>query len=341
MRSLFVAIAAVLAFALPANAVEQFSTGASLVAPFDATEGKTTFLTIYNPECGGENNKCSLHLSFWGENPVEGEEEFCPHLVDFSTCVTRNDIAVIDVTAMRSQDGNQVEVGPVRNVSGDRGIVVVTAYETDEDCTPASLDSGIVSTGIAGGFTIASLDSQSAIGSDMVVLDKAEDGNYVNLSDDFLDRVVTSSFNPNTLDPTGTYSVVISLAENVGAPAFPGEIGPNGSVFSGSTTLYDNFEVPTSLPDLRTSCVEFLSDGEVIGDNVTVDSSVTVALSNLTVDGLPVGVDTDVWALRAFSLGVFGGDTWGRQIRTDDFLVPTPEPTSSPTPGPTATPTCC
>lgn len=340
MNRLFAAlsVALSLAIAVPAQAVSQFGTGASLVAPFDATDDRTTFLVLSSPECVSPDvSACSAHLSFWAENPVEGEEELCPHAVNFSTCITTKDTMVIDVTNMRSQDGSQTDVGPVRTVAGLRGVVVVTAYETDEACNPATLDEGTVATGIAGTFTIADFNSSSAVGGDMVTLPKAEDGNYVDLENSQLDRINTSSMNPNHLDASGTYSVVISLAEEVGPPAFPGEIGPNQGVFTASTTFFDNMEIPSSLPDLRTSCVEFIDDNEVIPPTIQVESSGSVELSNINVDGLPVGVDTDVWVFRAKALGPFGASHYGRQLR-GDFLVPTPESTSSPAPGPTATP---
>ena len=139
-------------FTQPANA---------LVMPFDNTSDWTTFMLVSNvagtsPTEAGEILGVSTHWAYWSET--------CEHLVDVWVCLTLNDTIVVDPLNISAVDVNNTPIGPVTDLSGERGMVVVTAYETDEICSDGSIRGfRLVDNAIVGSATRANIKSRQAL----------------------------------------------------------------------------------------------------------------------------------------------------------------------------------
>ncbi|MFM8412387.1 MAG: hypothetical protein ACKOCT_19170, partial [Alphaproteobacteria bacterium] len=117
--------------------------------PFDATEGKASFLIVSNQFASspGGGAKISTHWTFWGEN--------CQELADVSMCLTERDTIVVDPTNVASIREDNSADGSVVDLTGKRGVVTVVAYETDDACRAYDRTGAVLSrTGIVGTFTL-------------------------------------------------------------------------------------------------------------------------------------------------------------------------------------------
>ena len=135
--------------------------GAELVMPFDATEGKSSFLLVSNiagtSSSGGA--QVTTHWTFWSEN--------CDELADFSICLTLNDTVVVDPTNARSLTAGNQEQGPLINLTGKKGIVTVTAYETDPTCADFHANGAVLTDdALVGTFTFADTNVGYSFGND-------------------------------------------------------------------------------------------------------------------------------------------------------------------------------
>src|SRR5581483_11095596 len=93
-----------------------------LVMPFDASDNKSSFLLVSNPDAVSfDAAQVSTHWIFWGTN--------CRELADVSICLTLNDTIVVDPRNITSVGPDNEPLGPTVNLDGEKGIVTVTAYE--------------------------------------------------------------------------------------------------------------------------------------------------------------------------------------------------------------------
>lgn len=215
-----------------------------LVMPFDATSGKSSFLIVSNPHASSPSGpKITTHWTFWGQD--------CQELADLSICLTENDTVVVDPTNMSAIGENNGTSGPTINLSGKRGLVTVTAYNTDSDCRAwDKTGRSLAINAIVGTFTIADLSSGYSFGNDALGLFSAN--NQVLLPDapDTDGRYVMQALNPRGVDASLVVLGWLTVDKN-------GLVLPSDENRKFYSNFYDNLEVATSLPDVTVDCVDF------------------------------------------------------------------------------------
>ena len=319
----------------------------TLVMPFDATEGRTTFLLASNiAGKSGSVAAVTTHWSFWSES--------CTHLLDVPICLTLNDTIVVDPTNVSPTNAANQAVGPNADLTGNRGYVTVTAYATDANCADASvLGYQLVDEALVGTMTLADTTSGKAFGIDAVGLGVDGSGSFVELPDLVLspsgnDGFLTiQTFNPESID--SSIVILVSLKEKTGT--LQGEIGPVGVPVTASVSFFDNIETRTSLPDASIACALYTSTvpadtGSLVPGTVTLTSSGFVQLTNIYAGSAPVGDadgndgnDTWVYGFHGQAVDKYGGSSSAKYQVLGDIVIPTPAPTRTPTPTATPAPT--
>ncbi len=298
-------------FTAPANA---------LVMPFDGTTDWISFGIVSNiagtsGSSGGEILGVTTHWAYWSDT--------CEHLVDVWVCLTLNDTYVADPCDISAVDVGNVAIGPVSNLcdasrggigDGQRGFVVVTAYETDEICSDGSLrDFDPVDNAIVGAATRANTSIGYSFGNDAIGLGLNGTGEYTELPKATEDVIDIQTLNPSTLDASSV--TFISLEERTGSgDTSHVEVGPNTRTINANLVLYDNLEIPTSLPDHPIKCMDFSSmlPGEgLIPASISVDSS-----GFMRMKGINTFSDRFVYALHGQAVGSFGGSNYGKYMLT-------------------------
>jgi hypothetical protein len=267
-----------------------------LVMPFDATQGKASFLLVSNPHAvSSDAPAVSTHWIFWGTN--------CNELANVSMCLTLNDTVVVDPTNFRGLGPNNEPLGPTVNLSGQRGLVTVIAYETDATCRPFNLTgSNFAESAIVGTFTIAYTNAGYSFGNDAFGLFLNDAGTAVRLPDGSdVDRFAIQTLNPESVE---TSLVVLSRLQETGDIVRPSP--PNRRFFA---SFYDNLEVNTSLPDVTVGCPVFRTI--VGGATPLIPNFVTVASSgilSLTPD--PALQDNEyLFGIIGQAVGTFGASS--------------------------------
>jgi len=273
-----------------------------LVMPFDATSGKASYAIVSNPYASspGGGAKISTHWIFWGEN--------CDELANYSVCLTERDTIVVDPTNMTTVDENNEASGPAINLSGNRGIITVTAYETEANCRPYDQTGEVLSrAGIVGTFTVADTQTGYSFGNDAYGLNTDASGFSIELPEHPTTdggRYVLQTLNPKTLDASFVVLAHLEVQDRVARPD-----DENGTY---TAAYYDNLEIATSLPDIDLDCLEFRrlagSDSSLIPDYATPDSSGILALTPDT------GRDNDdfLYAVVGEAVGLFGASSSGK-----------------------------
>jgi hypothetical protein len=317
----------------------------ALVMPFDATEGRVSFLVASNLAGISPTEDpdrfipaVTTHWAYWSQN--------CQHLADVYVCLTLNDTIVVDPTDIRSIDAGNNEFGPEIDLSGQRGFVVVTAYSTGEICADASFENFLpIDNAIVGSYTLADLDSGAALGADAIGLGlNTVDGGLENPNCPidpfarFIARFTDPDFNchtelpsvtptaidiqtfsPETLDLSAV--AVLSLRESFGnGPSSFVEVGPNTANISATAVFYDNTEAATSLPDVTVRCIVFNSlipgATNFIPDTISGLTSGIFRMANFSPG---IGGDTGrfIYATYGQAVGQFGAGTNGKYKATD------------------------
>lgn len=309
--------------------------GNALVMPFDATDDFVSFLVASNV---GPKDVTS-HWVFWSED--------CDHLVDVWLCLTPNDTTIVDPTDIRAIGPDNQRIGPTANLTGYRGMAVVTAYETNSSCAAASEGGSPADGALVGSYTLANRSTNAAFGNDAITLGLDPTGTYTDLPNEVLEPY----FDIPTFDPTTVEEslvVLMALEERTGGGDGEAEVGPLRSV-SADVTFYDNMEIPTSLPSTSISCTLFTSaaTGEspsLVPAGTTVESAGFLRLSNVRVGGEELGGDTWLFGVHEEAIDIYGTSANARYVLSgllagDPTPTPTPAPTPTPSPEPTAEPT--
>lgn len=238
-----------------------------LVMPFDATTGKASYLLVSNPYASSRAAAAvSTHWVFWGEN--------CQELADFSICLTLNDTVVVDPTNTGGIDANNEPVGPAVSLSGKRGLVTVTAYETDRNCSDYARTGGVLSSNaLVGTFTVADTSAGYSFGNDALGL-FAENGKVVLPPLGEVDRYVFQILNPSSVQA----SLVVTAWLQTGSD---GVVAPTSGGRSFFTTFYDTVESATSLPNVNVGCTDFRT---VTGDSYGSPSRAFLDLTDSLLD---------------------------------------------------------
>jgi hypothetical protein len=287
----------------------------TLVMPFDSTSGKVSFqhvIRIGGPDAGA----VATHWVYWAAD--------CKHLADVVICLTPRDTVVVDPTALQAeiQKGNENQkLGPKIDLSGKRGVVTVTAYETDtgssgKEChvpdQPVPLNQVIV-----GSWTIANTSTNTGYGGDAIGFP---------VTGVFPDPAILSTgglriptYNPETLSDSQV--IVLPLKYPGGSGIFTNEVGPLSKVTCDST-FFDNLEAATSLPRLTLKCVGFNpissatahegGDTPIIPDTFTLDSSGHLQLTNCRTSSGILSGKKFVFAFHAEAVGPFGTTAAGK-----------------------------
>lgn len=237
--------------------------GAELVMPFDATEGKSSFLLVSNINGAA---KVSTHWTFWSET--------CDELADFSICLTLNDTVVVDPTNARALGAGNEEQGPLINLTGKKGLVTVTAYETNDACADFSHTGAVLADNvIVGTFTFADTSLGYSFGNDAFGLGLNDAGTAVILPD----STFVDSYNIEVFDPTSVEASVVVLSHL--SEFAKGPVEPNNAAIRFATTFLDINEIPTSLPDQTAGCVKFT---QISADtNTLIPPTVSVTTSGV------------------------------------------------------------
>jgi hypothetical protein len=307
--ALLAAAAAVTAWCAPSNAAlvdDEYSytqPAGELVMPFDATTSKASFLIVSNitgtSSFGG--GRITTHWEFWNED--------CSHLLDTSVCLTLNDTVVMDPRSIQGIAEDNTPIGPKGNLDGFRGLVTITAYETDSACN-AFGKSGEIGFGrsiplddaIVGAFTIADTTAGYSFGNDALGLGLSSDGSHfvVPRGNTFLSFDIMT-LNPQSLDNSAVILVHLKASNSTV------RVIPSSQKLNFSTNFIDNLEVSTSLPDTGVSCVNFTTvKGGLIPSNFDVNTSGLVRLSRSS----PALTANDyLWGIHGQAVGTFGGSS--------------------------------
>lgn len=269
---------------------------AELVMPFDATAGKSSFLLVSNPDAVSPGaSQISTHWIFWGQN--------CRELADVSMCLTLNDTVVVDPRDIQGLGPNNERLGPVVNLDGERGIVTVIAYETDDDCNPFfRTGEKLKDEAIVGTFTVADTDAGYSFGNDAFGLFLNDSGTAVRLPDGSdVDRYALQAINPETVD--ASLVILAHLAEDSGI------VRPTSNQARFFASFYDNLEVNTSLPDVQVGCPIFRTI--VGGAQPLVPDFVTLASSGiLSLTPTPLLSDNSyLFGIVGQAVGTFGASS--------------------------------
>jgi hypothetical protein len=321
----------------------------TLLLPFDATDDHQTYIQVSNIAgvSSSSTPKITTHWAFWSES--------CTHLVDVAICLTLADTIVVDPRDISAVNESNERVGPVANLSGERGFLTVTAYATDDSCGgPDVLGLQLVDDAIVGVVTLADDGTNAAIGLDGIGLGLDPSRTFVDLPDLLLSPSGSDGFLDVQTFPIPDLElaqvIYLAVAENTGNLA--GEIGPIGRDVTANATFYDTLEVPISLPTIEIECARFASlhstgDDPLIPPTVTIESSGIYRLTNIFAGSEPVGDadgqnGNDTWLYGAYAqaMGPFGAGSRAKYPVTfaDGVPTPTPRPTATPTPVATATP---
>lgn len=273
LGGLAIAAAVVLWGVIPAAAksegVSLTQPATEIVMPFDATNGKASFLLVSNPFASSrETPAVTTHWIFWGDN--------CQELANISMCLTQDDTIVVDPTDMRATGRNNEQNGPTVNLRGKRGIVTVTAYETDRNCSDYRSNGSVLApNALVGTFTIADTNVGYSFGNDALGL--FSQGNRIVLPPGYeVERYVLQALNPRNVQS----SLVVLSWLQVGSD---GTAAPTSAGRAFYANHYDTSETSTSLPDVFVGCADFRtltgSANSLIPPNVNVNTSGILALT--------------------------------------------------------------
>lgn len=271
----------------------------TLVMPFDVKD-RDTFFMVSNV---GLTKKpdftlagVTTHWVFWGSDGSK--------LADVSICLTLNDTVVVSPKSLTSIGADNDPVGPGFDLTGNQGIVVVTAYQTDVMCgTGDANGSVLVDAAIVGGFAIKSA-SGTELSGPAVGLGTDPTGAFTDLPNFRLStsaNTAARSLNLQTLNPEildTSLVVLLGLKERAGA--WPGEVGPLSKKIKADVVVYDSYEIPTTMPDVKFRYALFTSlkpgPHSLIPGSVVVSSPLDARLTNIVAGVKPVGCDTFVYA---------------------------------------------
>ena len=342
ISKLFLGVALSFAAVSAANAqglggtVTQEQPAVALIMPFDVSDGRASFELV--SRIGGEDgNPIATHWSFWSDS--------CDHLADVFICLTPRDTVVVDPTALQGQIQNgqdNVNTGPVINLTGSKGFITVTAFDADtnsQTCQPADPSAPSATPSLIGSWVVANTSTNAAFGNNAIGI---IDGQTLPAAGDFflVDPVAgglfLQTFNPASLQDSEVFFIGVAFPGGNGE-FFDAEIGPipanlvNGSAVCCNAQYYDNVESFVSLPDVCLTCAANMKIAEnaslaaidlpaIIPASIPAETAGIVRLTNCKVgsiaDGdIPIG-DSDpaafLFAYHGMAVGPFGTGVIGR-----------------------------
>jgi hypothetical protein len=286
---------------------------AVLVMPFDVTEGHASFMIVSRIGDTLLKPAVTTHWVFYAAD--------CSHLADLAIGLTENDTIVVDPTRIQSQTqapGSSVNEshGPIIDLSGERGVVIVTVQPPP----------GVSPVQLIGSWTIANVAANTAFGANAVGFSSFSLPDPAVLA---AEGLVIPTFDPSTLD---TSVVIIVGLEQQGDSIVP--IGRPSAALGGAhvccnTAITDTLETIVSVPDVCFACVLFAPvaptrlpsvDPPIVPAASSPASAGAVVLRACRTagdDGLPVllgtgGVPQFLVAFHGQAVGPFGVVTAGK-----------------------------
>jgi hypothetical protein len=340
------ALAAAIGFVPTAQAqlqgddVTMLDPAVTLIMPFDVSENHASFQLVSRIS-GTTSGPVATHWSYWSES--------CDHLADVFICLTPKDTVVVDPTALQGQvqvGGENINTGPVVNLSGTKGFVTVTAFsflEGSQACVVDDPSTASDEPSLVGSWVIANTVSNAAYGNNAIGLPTAD--NLPDASSVFaaLDSpsdsqgLFVQTFDPTSLNDSAVYFIGVSVANGNGAFA-ASEIGPIPAGLSGGhaaecdAEYCDNKENCTSINNLLLDCSTSLkiADNDALGNDpnsiipkfVAADTAGFIRLTNCvigTADGVGSIGDGDsndqeafIFAFHGMAVGPFGTAVSGK-----------------------------
>lgn len=292
---------------LATDEVDYSAPAGVLVMPFDVTAGRVSFQIVSRIGASFGGDPVRTHWVFWSAD--------CRHLADVFISLTDRDTVVVDPTRLQGQiqTTNPPEnhpQGPPVDLSGEKGIVTVTAIHPQGGITPQ----------LVGGWTIANPATALSFGGDAIGVSR--NGSLPDAA--ILDGGITiPTFNPQTL--TSSDVILIGL-ESDGSGVRPitrasDDLG--GAHVCCAASITDNLESTLSVPDVCFACATFMAitpelaaagESTLIPPGSSLGSSGFVQLAGCVsadTDGSIVPVGTGdaaqfVVALHGQSVGPFG-----------------------------------
>jgi len=325
------------------GAVTMEQPAVALIMPFDVTDSHASFQIVSRIGGDGETS-VATHWSFWSES--------CDHLADVFICLTPRDTIVVDPTALQGQiqqGQDNINTGPVINLSGERGFITVTAFDADlnsQTCQAADPTTPAGTPSLIGSWVVANSKTNAAFGNNAIGI---IDGVTLPAAEDFFFTAPVSgglflqTFNPLTLQDSEVFFIGVAFPAGNGE-FFDAEIGPipallpDGHAVCCNAQYYDNVETFVSLPDVCLTCSGSLKIAEnaslaaidlpaIIPASIPAGTSGLVRLANCTVgsssDGVvpmssdvavsaDVSVQTFLFAYHGMAVGPFGTSALAR-----------------------------
>jgi len=291
----------------------------TLIMPFDSTTGHRSFQIVTRVTGNQNGTPVATHWSYWASD--------CSHLADFFVCLTPNDTAVVDPTALQTEvqvpnPPANVKVGALTDLSGKRGMVTVTAFAADtgpsgRECKVLN-PSAVLDSVLVGSWTIANATTNASFGGDAIgVIDPAALPPASILAAGGL-RIQT--YDPQKL--TDSQVILLPVVYPGGDGAFAQtELGPITSKITCDAGFVDNLEIETSIPSLTFKCATFAAisanvapkgTAPLIPVTTAVTTSGFVHLRNCRTSKGILGNKKFVFAFHGQAVGPFGTLTSGK-----------------------------
>ncbi len=250
----------------------------TLIMPYDATEGKASYMIVSN--LAGESAAGPNILTLWEWTNSEGVLE-----ESVLACLGLNSTIVQDAADL---------------AAGSRGMVVVTAWETDGDCLEPV---GLIDNAIVGTYTFADINEQFSYGGDAVGVGLGENGAPM-LPNGYVGSIDVQTFNPQTLDDSSV--AILSVAQSDSSL-----IVSNSTSITASLSFYNNAGEVSNFSDVSVRGATFASmkpGGGLISSELGVSTSgfLRMQFSEGAIGG---GSGSFIYGVHGQSVGQFGGSS--------------------------------
>jgi hypothetical protein len=226
-----------------ANDIRYVEASGVLVMPFDVSAGRVSFQIVSRMGGSFDGMPLQTHWVYYAAD--------CRHLADVFIGLTALDTVVVDPTRLQGQTQTQDPLenhpqGPAVDLSGERGVVIVTAFDPSRTVVPQ----------IVGAWTMANPATSASFGGDAIGI--SADGSLPDPSI-LAGGIRVPTFNPATL--TASRIIVISLESDGGEvhPITRASDALRGAHVCCSASVTDNLEVTASVPDRCFDCVGFVA----------------------------------------------------------------------------------
>jgi len=213
-----------------------------LLMPFDLTGGKVSFELVSRPGPSPGGAPISTHWVYYAED--------CRHLADVFIELTPQDTVVVDPTRLQSETQSpnpprNDRAGPVIDLSGERGLVIVTVVVPDGEQLGDQL---------VGAWTIADTSTGASIGTDAIGIRSGGLPDPAVLS---AGGIRIQTFDPQTLDASRILTLAVESGKDGIVPIARPAAAFDGAHVCCDVAFVDDLEIAISMPDYCFACVGF------------------------------------------------------------------------------------